>query len=76
MNKTWKYLLYAGIIFLIGAVAWEAYEVASGERGDFTLAVLGMPKSTLFSAKMENHLKLGINPSDVTILENPVSFAQ
>lgn len=73
MNKGWKYLLYAGIVFLIAAVAWEAYEVASGERGEFNLAVLSMPKTTLFTKNMETHLQEGIDPNAITPII-PVSF--
>ncbi|MFS8131499.1 MAG: hypothetical protein ACMG57_06015 [Candidatus Dojkabacteria bacterium] len=73
MNKGWKYLLYAGIVFLIAAVAWEAYEVASGERGEFNLVVLGMPRTTLFTPNMDKHLQDGIDPNAITP-EIPVSF--
>ncbi len=72
MNKGWKYLLYAGIIFLIAAVAWEAYEVASGDRGEFNSSVLGMTKTTLFSPAMEKHLQIGIDPNAANV-EIPVS---
>ncbi|MEO6728326.1 MAG: hypothetical protein ABIM99_00225 [Candidatus Dojkabacteria bacterium] len=73
MNKGWKYLVYAGIVFLIAAIAWEAYEVASGERGEFSLTVLAMPKTTLFTKPMEVHLKTGIDPA-AALDQTPVSF--
>ncbi len=74
MNKGWKYLLYAGIIFLVAAVAWEAYEVASGERGEFSLIVLPMPKTSLFTKAMETHLQEGVDPNSITTPISPVSF--
>ena len=60
MNKGWKYLMYAGIVFLIAAVAWEVYSVASGDRSEFNLIVLPMPKTQLFTPAMETHLTNGI----------------
>lgn len=75
MNKGWKYLMYAGIVFLIAAVAWEAYSVASGDRSNFSVVVLGMPKTTLFTPTMEAHLNSGITlNSDPILEEGVVSF--
>jgi len=68
--------MYAGIIFLIAAVAWEAYEVASGERGEFNITVVAMPKTTLFTKTMEEHLQNSTNPGDVdqTVVSFPATF--
>lgn len=57
MNKQWKYLIFIGIAVLAGAIAWEIYEVASGDRVEFNLVVLEMPRTTLFPTTLEAHLK-------------------
>ncbi|MEP7103933.1 MAG: hypothetical protein ABI721_04475 [Candidatus Dojkabacteria bacterium] len=62
MNKQWKYLIYAGIVILIAAIAWEVFESASGDREEFSLIVLDMPKTTLFTKSLENHLNAGTVP--------------
>jgi hypothetical protein len=63
MNRTWKYLMYLGIIFLVVVVAWDFYEASIGGRAEFSFTLIDMPRSKVFNPALEKHMdKYSITP--------------
>lgn len=45
-----------GIVFLVAAVGWEAYQNFSGARSNIDTTLIEYQRTTLFSPKLEKHL--------------------
>lgn len=72
LNSSWKLLIYVGVFFLILVIGWEIYEVSTGGRSDFSLVVVDMPKTTLFTKNLEDHL----SNDSLNVTQAPVSAPQ
>ncbi len=56
MNRSWIILIITGVLFLAGAVAWEAYQNFSGARSNIDTTLIEYQRSTLFSKNLEKHI--------------------
>jgi len=56
MNKSWISLIIIGILFLAGAIAWEAYQNFSGARSNIDTTLIEYQRETLFSKNLEKHM--------------------
>ncbi len=56
MNKSWILLIITGVLFLAGAIAWEAYQNFSGARSNIDTTLVEYQRETLFSKKLEDHI--------------------
>jgi hypothetical protein len=73
LNTAWKFLVYLGIFSLIAVIGWEVYQITTGGRAEFTLVVVEMPKSVLFTKNLEDHLNNDeLNVVEVVVPEEEV----
>ncbi len=76
MNRSWLTLMIMGIVFLIAAVAWEAYQNFSGARSNIDISIVEYQRDSLFSPRLEQHLssdpKFITQNTTNTIIENTV----
>lgn len=56
MNKSWLTLIILGVLFLVAAIAWEAYQNFSGARSNIDITLIDYQRDTLFTPTLEKHL--------------------
>jgi len=57
LNKTWLYLIYIGIIILIGFIGFNIYQSLTGVDTEFNETVNDFSQSEIFSDEVKNHLR-------------------
>ncbi len=50
-------MIMVGIVVLLLAVAWEVYQISSGNRDKFNLTVNSMPREVILTPEVREHLK-------------------